>query len=141
MKVLNVCLFLVMITCSFPAAAQVDLHVTVKNFEDNVGSVHIGLFDRESDFLEKALDGKVRPVTADSVTVVFENLKPGGYAISAFHDANGNGKLDTNLIGIPKEAFAFGNNVMGLFGPPSFHKARITLRDKNRRQVLILKHF
>ena len=51
--------------------------------------------------------------SGDSITVVFENLKPGKYAVSVLHDANKNKDLDKNKLGIPKEGFGFSNNVMG----------------------------
>ena len=48
-----------------------------------------------------------------------ENVKPGNYAIAVFHDLNGNGKLDRNLIGLPSEPYGFSNDV-GRRGFPSF---------------------
>ena len=47
-------------------------------------------------------------------------MKPGKYAFKYFHDENSNKKLDTNLIGIPKEGYGFANNIYGSFGPPDF---------------------
>jgi uncharacterized protein (DUF2141 family) len=46
-------------------------------------------------------------------------LSPGQYAVAAFHDANGNNKLDKNLVGLPTEKYGFSNNVRGSFGPPA----------------------
>ena len=51
----------------------------------------------------------------------------GTYAVKLFHDANDNGRLDTNWIGIPKERFGFSNNAMGRFGPPDFDAVRFAL--------------
>ena len=62
------------------------------------------------------------PVT-DHQVVVSIDLPPGEYAIKAFQDLNGNGKLDTNWIGIPSEPYGFSNDVMGVMGPPSFSQA------------------
>jgi uncharacterized protein (DUF2141 family) len=38
------------------------------------------------------------------------------------HDANDNGKLDRNFMGIPSEGYGFSNNA-GEFGPASFADA------------------
>ena len=65
--------------------------------------------------------------SGDSITVVFENIKPGKYAVSVIHDANKNKELDKNKLGIPKEGFGFSNNVIGLMGPPTFESAQIDL--------------
>lgn len=80
-----------------------------------------------------AFDGKGKPaavqrveVTGPQLTITFPDLAPGTYAVSLFHDANGNGKLDTNLIGIPKEGYGFSNNV-GARGRPKFDEAKFTL--------------
>ena len=43
------------------------------------------------------------------------------------HDENDNKKLDTNLIGIPKEGFGYSKDAMGRFGPPKFDDAVLTV--------------
>jgi uncharacterized protein (DUF2141 family) len=121
--------------------AQVaSLEVNVNNIKSKKGSIRIGLFTSEKDFLKNAAEGKVVKVTGAEVTVVFENLLPGEYALSVIHDENENGKLDSNVFGVPKEGFAFGNNAMGPFGPPSFEKAKIVIGDHVVRQVINLKY-
>ena len=65
------------------------------------------------------------------VQVSFENISPGDYAISVMHDANENNELDSNAFGIPKEGFGFSNDVMGMFGPPSFEKAKFKFTGDN----------
>jgi uncharacterized protein (DUF2141 family) len=119
--------------------AQADLEVTVKNIKEQKGSIRVGLFTNEKDFLKKVSDGKIVKVSGKEITVVFENLNPGEYAVSVIHDENENGELDSNMFGIPKEGFGFGNNAMGTFGPPSFDKAKISL-SKNEKQVIELKY-
>lgn len=132
-----VCLIIVSV---LNANAQASLEVTVENIKETRGTIRVGLFTNESDFLKKPADGKIVKASSGKVTVLFENLKPGDYAVSVIHDENENGELDTNLVGIPKEGFAFGNNAMGTFGPPSFKEAKITLENR-AKQVISLKHF
>jgi uncharacterized protein (DUF2141 family) len=126
--------------CIIQARAQGSLEVTVENIKEAKGTIRVGLFTNENDFLKKVADGKVVKANVGTVTVVFENLKRGDYAVSVIHDENENGELDTNVVGIPKEGFGFGNNAMGTFGPPSFDKAKITL-DKSAKQVISLRYF
>jgi uncharacterized protein (DUF2141 family) len=106
-------------------AAQ-DLVVIVKNVNDQPGNLMVGLFDSEKTFLKKALRGEKVPAQPGTVRAVFKNVQAGEYAISAFHDSNGNEKLDTNFIGIPKEGVGFSNDAIGTFGPASFDKAKFT---------------
>ena len=68
--------------------------------------------------LETAADGRL--------TVVLKNLPEGPLAISLFQDANANGRLDMNAMGIPVEPFGFSNNAAGNFGPPKFEQAVLT---------------
>ena len=123
------------------ASAQGNIEVTVRNIEEAKGSIRVGLFTNETDFLKKAAEGKVVKATGAEVKVVFENLKAGEYAVSVIHDENENGELDTNGIGMPKEGFAFGNNAMGMFGPPSFEKAKVVVDKTTVKQVIELKYF
>jgi uncharacterized protein (DUF2141 family) len=69
---------------------------------------------------------QARPANRLAV-VVFENVVPGRYALSFIHDENDNKKLDTNLIGIPKEGFGYSKDAMGRFGPPKFDDAVLTV--------------
>lgn len=47
----------------------------------------------------------------------------GRYAITVIHDRNGNGRLDTNFLGIPREAVAVSRNPPPRRGPPRFADA------------------
>jgi uncharacterized protein (DUF2141 family) len=109
------------------AMCQTKLQVTITNIKGHKGNIIIGIYDSDENFLKKPLDGRMAKADSDSVTVVFENLKPGKYAVSVLHDANKNKDLDKNKLGIPKEGFGFSNNVMGAMGPPTFQRAQIDL--------------
>lgn len=132
-------------TFSFSASsssiAQANLIVVVENVRSREGKILTALFDRAEGFPEKAGIGRTNEASGTSTTVVFENLTPGRYALAIIHDENGNGKLDTNAIGIPLEGFCFGNNAMGLFGPPSFKKASIVIGTRSITQKLRMRYF
>lgn len=132
--------FVVMILALTSVIAQGSIEVTVKNIKEAKGSIRVGLFDKEENFLEKPIEGKVVKASNGDVTVVFEGLAPGNYAISIIHDENDNGELDSNMMGIPKEGFAFGNNAMGMFGPPDFDKAKISVNGQKVKQEITLKY-
>ena len=109
------------------ALCQTKLQVTVTHIKGVKGNIMVGIFDSDEKFLKEPLDGRMAKANGDSITVVFENLKPGKYAVSVLHDANKNKDLDKNKLGIPKEGFGFSNNVIGAMGPPSFKRALIDL--------------
>jgi uncharacterized protein (DUF2141 family) len=121
--------------------AQGRIEVVVTNIKGSTGHIRIGLFTNETDFLEKPVAGKEVKVSGTKAVVTFEGLSSGNYAVSVYHDENSNGELDTNVMGIPKEGFAFGNNAMGMFGPPSFEKAKIYIDGNSVLQEIALKYF
>lgn len=122
------------------AFGQNEIRVTIHNISPQSGSIRVGLFTNEKDFLKNAIEGKVVKVTGKEAQVVFENLADGEYAVSIIHDENENGKLDTNFIGLPTEGFAFGNNAMGTFGPPSFDKSKVDLKGSPVDQKIKMKY-
>ena len=120
--------------------SQGSIEVTVKNIKEPKGTIRVGLFNNEKDFLGKAVDGKIVKAEGKEVTVLFENLNAGDYAVSVIHDENENGELDSNFMGIPKEGFAFGNNAMGMFGPPGFKDAKVTVGAAVVKQVVSMRY-
>ena len=116
-----------MICISIYGFCQTKLQVTVTHIKGQKGDIIVGVFDNDENFLKKPVDSKMIKASGDSVTIVFENLKPGKYAVSVIHDANNNKDLDKNKLGIPKEGFGFSNNVMGSMGPPTFERAQFDL--------------
>lgn len=141
MNALKIAGLLLLVVIATASSAQVQLEVTVTNLRKQEGSIRVGLFRNSQDFLKRPVYGKVAPAAGDSVTLHFSGVKRGVYGISVIHDINGNGKLDTNIIGIPKEGFAFGNNAVGMLGPPMFDKASVKIGDSKITQILELKHF
>lgn len=91
------------------------------------GVVRCGLF-RKAGWLKSAVATATARADAASALCVFEKIPPGVYALSAFHDKNANGKLDTNLLSIPSEDYGASNNARGSFGPPSFEDAKFAYR-------------
>lgn len=83
--------------------------VTVTNIPGAKGELLIGLYDSAGSFTRTALPGSPKvPVTSRSkIRAKIPNVKPGTYAIVVIQDLNGNGRLDKNFVGMPKEPLAF----------------------------------
>ena len=121
------------------APASSTLVVEVEGLKDEKGKLHASLYASEEGFPtkpEKALRHVDVPIVAGKARVVFEGLTPGGYAVAAYHDENGDGKLDTGFLGIPTEGLASSNDAKGFMGPPSFEKARVEIGPGQTRIVL-----
>jgi uncharacterized protein (DUF2141 family) len=120
-----------------PAApGTATLVVEVTGLKDDQGSVQVALHASEDGFPtrpEKALRQASVPISGGRARVVFEGLAPGGYAVAAYHDENGDGRLDTGFLGIPSEGLAASNDAKGFMGPPSFEKARVEVASGETR--------
>jgi uncharacterized protein (DUF2141 family) len=128
MRVLVV-LFVQIFSCHFSAQTTFDITVNVNGLENNDGKVFIALYDSEMDFLETTFKGATSAITNKSCKAVFKNIPEGIYAVSIFHDENDNGKMDTNFMGIPKEAYGCSNNASGFMGPPKWRDAKFELNE------------
>lgn len=65
-------------------------------------------------------------VAADTVRHRFEGLPAGDYAVQVLHDANDNGEMDKNFLGIPSEGYGFSNNPR-VMRRATFEEARFDL--------------
>ena len=103
-------IFLVFCCACFSAAeaAGVSVRAGITNIAEEKGVVRVFLFARANAraFPDgKAFEERELPADFRGVSVTFQNLEPGDYAIAVFHDKNGNGKMDTTAIGFPKEPY------------------------------------
>jgi uncharacterized protein (DUF2141 family) len=106
-----------------PAAC---LHVRVAGLRDSAGQVICTLYDSPGAFpsdSNKAVGQAAVAIRKRSAECDFVGIAPGKYALVAFHDENGNGEFDRSWFGMPKEGYAFSNNVRPVFAPPSFKAA------------------
>lgn len=120
---------------SLVTAQNVNLTVKISGLKSNTGAVLVGLYNSEGTFLKKAYKGVTSDIKSNEATVTFSNIPKGEYAISAYHDKNKNGKLDTNFIGIPKEDYASSNNAKGVMGPPKYEDAKFDLKKDLKLEI------
>jgi uncharacterized protein (DUF2141 family) len=129
-QVLAVCAALALYVLA-GASGAADLTVEVAHVEDPAGTVYVGLSNAAGDFPGKPWQGlsmRASERSADHVVrVVFHDLAAGQYAVSAFLDLDANGKLSTNLMGVPTEPYGFSRDAHGNFGPPAFLDAAFAL--------------
>lgn len=112
-----------------PLAQAADLTIRIDNVRSSSGQLMVALYDGAATFLKQPARSQGVAAAAGSTTVVFHDLAPGRYGITVYHDANGNGRMDSNMMGIPVEPFAFGRDAQGQMGPPSFDAAALAVPD------------
>lgn len=111
--------------------------VVVKNVKEATGKIAIALYNKDGDFMKKSIARQMTQAKAGEVQLILENVTPGDYAISVMHDANDNGELDSGAFGIPKEGFGFSNDAMGMFGPPSYEKAKFNFTGTDKVAITL----
>ncbi len=130
---------LILTTFSFTNSTSTELIIEVVGLDSaKKGNLRIGIFKKEG-FLkpDKAVDGKIVPVTNSNMQISFKNLPSGTYGVAVVHDQDKNGKLSTNLVGYPIEPYGFSNNKFGSFGPPSFNDAAIKVEEGKKTEIKI----
>lgn len=113
--------------CAVPGHGGANLlRAHIVGMRSSDGKVHCTLFNSEAfpDDDSKAVKDLVVPIKDQSAECDFEGLAPGEYAIVIFHDENGNGDFDKNFLGIPKEGYAFSNNVKPKISKPTFGQSK-----------------
>ena len=139
MKRFRMSLFVICLTLfvSIAYAQTGMITVEISRIQGTEGQISIGLYTSEEGFpeTEKSYKGIYAKVTGEEAVAAFQDIPAGTYAIAVFHDTNSNGKLDKNFFRIPKEGYAFSNNVFGTFGPPDFEEASFKL-DGNKTVII-----
>ncbi len=130
----------VLIICSMLAGQdkKATLTVVLKGLKVQ-GTVYVSLYDKDNGFPTKsqnAVKNSIKKVAAATENILFKDLPFGEYAVSVWHDENGNGEMEKSFIGIPKEGMGVSNDVKGKMGPPKFKDAKFNI-DKEAKTIEI----
>jgi uncharacterized protein (DUF2141 family) len=115
-----------------------DITFEIKGAASAKGDILIAFFDSPATFLGKPAQGIKIPATTTPAVAVLHDVKPGMYAVSAFHDENANGTLDKNLLGLPIEKYGFSRDAAGRMSTPSFEAASFAVGADNQTIVINL---
>ena len=120
-------------------AAQ-QLTVIVTNIKNDKGKIGAALYNSKESFMKNPFMTQGTASKKGEVTLVFGQVPKGEYALSILHDENNNAKMDSNVVGIPKEGFGFSNNAMGIAGPPGWDKSKFEVTGVDQTVTIRLKH-
>jgi uncharacterized protein (DUF2141 family) len=118
---------------SFGSAGRAEDNVATNVIEfetqnrNDAGLVRCGLFKADG-WLKTSFRAATAKVHGKKALCVFKDVPVGSYGISAFHDENTDGKLDTNFVGYPTEEYCASNNARNLMSAPSFRDAKFAYR-------------
>jgi uncharacterized protein (DUF2141 family) len=137
---------IVLVLCFFLIAGRIytrqnkyELLVIVDGIEKISGKIEIALYNDAERFPKDNGEYASRsvPVESDTIKCVFY-VPAGEYAIALYHDENNNDRFDKNIFGIPKEGFAFSNNVKPFVSAPSFRACKFIVPRDNKIEITLL---
>jgi len=136
---LNACHFALPLMLCLPGAEAATLTVTLDGAKPGGGPLTILLYDRAEGFPKESSASQRYVLPAGKSTIALDGLKPGQYAVMAYHDEDGNGELNRFLGMIPKEGWGLSNNPK-VSGKPAFKDAAITLPESGTALTLKLNY-
>jgi uncharacterized protein (DUF2141 family) len=116
------------------------IEVDISGVRSAQGSVRVMICPRELFLGECPWSGSV-PARIGQVTVIVPGVPPGRYAVQAFHDADNNGKLRRNWLGMPREGIGFSNDAMAHMTYPRFSVAGFDHGSTPQRIAVIVRYF
>jgi len=121
------------------ASDPVVLVVVVEGLDaDARGMLRCAAFVQASGFPMNDEQAVARAVVPASDGRCVLRVPPGPVAVAVGHDRNGNGDVDTNLLGIPKEAWAVSNDVRPRLRAPTFAEARREVSGPDRWTLTVV---
>jgi uncharacterized protein (DUF2141 family) len=103
-----------------------DIRAEVTGVRSASGEVRCALYASPAGFPRQPTFKATAEIKDSKAECVFPGRPAGTYALAVFHDENGNKKMDTNLVGAPKEGYGFSNGARPRLGPPPFEAAQFT---------------
>ncbi|MDY0077859.1 MAG: DUF2141 domain-containing protein, partial [Bacteroidales bacterium] len=96
---------------AFVSNENPQLTINIQNIEILEGDIRIGVFNTSEKFLKLGFTFKNYKIAVRNTTetIVIDDLPKGEYAFMLHHDKNADAEMNRNILGIPKEAFAFSN--------------------------------
>ncbi len=132
---MNLVLFMILSFLSVPTShvmGQGEIKVRVTEVSKKKGEVMLALFASPKGFPYET-SYAIQKIKGNAVNGVielnFSDIRRGTYAIALFHDTNGDGKLNTNFMGIPKEGYGVSNNTYNTFSAPGYKESSFTHND------------
>lgn len=116
------------------------VNVRIEGIRNEKGRIVIGVFkDSDSYLKEEPFVNKIfekKSVTDGGLSGSF-SLEPGVYGLCLLDDENGNGKMEYNFLGLPKEGFGFSDYYHSGIKKPKFDSFSFTIKKDETRNITI----
>ena len=126
-----------------PASAGT-VTITVTDLRNTKGVVMACMTTKQSIFPKCRRDPnsyRTKVKTADTITIRFEDVEPGDYAIALLHDENEDGKANRVLGMAPKEGYGFSRDAPVRMAPPDWDDAVFTVGSDPQAVTIKMRYF
>jgi uncharacterized protein (DUF2141 family) len=121
-------IFVMACAAALPSAASAaTVQVTVHDVRNDHGRVLVALCTSAEFLRPRCAWNASAPAVNGTVRLRIDGVPPGTYAAQAFHDENGNGRLDRGIFGIPEEGMGFSRDAPMHMAPPRFADAEFAV--------------
>lgn len=116
---------------------EITLRLQIRNVLENAGDVYVALYNSEASF--KKGQPHLGFILKSTDTTLYHSVRvqEGEYVLSLFQDTNRNGRLDMNLLGIPKEPIGL-SNYTGKGIPGGFDKQKVKIIEANQEIIVTM---
>ena len=122
------------------ASKAAGIKVEVSGMRNDNGKLGCSLFNGPEGFPRdgsKVFRHAWAPIKNGRGECFFGGVPAGDYAVTVFHDENGNGKFDMNWMGMPLEGYGFSNNVKPMLKAPSFDDCKFNYDGTGTKEIPI----
>jgi uncharacterized protein (DUF2141 family) len=124
-KIIFIVLTVLITNILYGQADENEFKLVIKNIRNDKGKIGVQILN-EKDTVIKSF---YIPVGSKNTSVIIKDISKGKYAIRIMHDENGNGDMDYNWIGIPKEGFGFSGSKKRYLGYPDVKDILVEIDD------------
>lgn len=140
--ILNLFIGLCHLLISTDVQAQ-NVAVHVSGIRSDKGKIVLNIFRTDQSYQEekpfKQLEFDKKQLANGTVTLNC-TLQPGSYGITLLDDENQNGKLDKNMVRMPREGFGFSNFYMEKLKKPAFDDFKIEIKNNDNKVKIKTKY-
>lgn len=116
-----------------------DLTLSFPGLTAKSGKVMIAVYDSAQGWAAgKAVRVAMASGSDPEPSVKIPALPPGTYAVRAFQDVDGDGKMGKNPFGLPTEPYGFSRDAVGNMGPATFDDAAFEVKPGANAQAMRL---
>ncbi|MEL6812665.1 MAG: DUF2141 domain-containing protein [Bacteroidota bacterium] len=127
--------YLMLLITGMMVQAQNTIEVSMTQFKNDKGTVQVGLYNDAENFLDREFMTTSSKISNKKASASFTNVPDGIYAISVYHDADENGRLNMVMGMIPSESYGCSNGARGFFGPPKWEDAKFEVKQGEVRKI------